>query len=380
MPAKPATYQLAIIGGGLAGLSLSILAARAGCSVVLFEKEQYPLHRVCGEYISMESWPFLLQLGVPLNNWPLPRINQLAISSPGGRLYTFKLDMGGFGISRYCLDAYLYQLAKQAGVQVHTRTRVTQVEQGPNGLSIHAAGGQSWQALLCAGSYGKRSNLDVQWRRPFTQQKPGPRQQYIGVKYHIQLAHPPEQIVLHNFKHGYCGMSAVEDGTSCLCYLTTAQNLQQQGSIAAMEQAILWQNPHLKQIFTQAHFLYAQPLTIGQVSFAPKSLFENEVWMLGDAAGLIAPLCGNGMSMALHSASLAFKAMMPYLQGSMPLAAAKQTYTRAWQSQFARRLWVGRTLQGFFGHTALTAAFLRSMAGLPPLAKALIQSTHGRVY
>ena len=53
------TYDLAIVGGGLAGLALSIQIAREGYRVILFEKEQYPLHRVCGEYISLESWDFL---------------------------------------------------------------------------------------------------------------------------------------------------------------------------------------------------------------------------------------------------------------------------------------------------------------------------------
>jgi len=44
------TYDLAIVGGGLAGLSFSIQMAKIGYSVILFEKEKYPFHRVCGEY------------------------------------------------------------------------------------------------------------------------------------------------------------------------------------------------------------------------------------------------------------------------------------------------------------------------------------------
>ncbi|HZG25248.1 MAG TPA: FAD-dependent oxidoreductase, partial [Chitinophagaceae bacterium] len=47
------SYDVAIVGGGLAGLSLSIQMAKQGYSTILFEKEQYPFHRVCGEYISL---------------------------------------------------------------------------------------------------------------------------------------------------------------------------------------------------------------------------------------------------------------------------------------------------------------------------------------
>jgi len=55
-------YDIAIIGGGLAGLSLAILAADASYKVALVEKENYPFHKVCGEYISLESYNFLMRL------------------------------------------------------------------------------------------------------------------------------------------------------------------------------------------------------------------------------------------------------------------------------------------------------------------------------
>ena len=60
-------YDVAIVGGGLAGLTLSIQCADAGYKTILFEKEQYPFHKVCGEYISYESWDFLQDLGVDLD-------------------------------------------------------------------------------------------------------------------------------------------------------------------------------------------------------------------------------------------------------------------------------------------------------------------------
>jgi flavin-dependent dehydrogenase len=52
-------FDIGVIGGGLAGLSFAILCADAGYSVALFEKEEYPFHKVCGEYISLESYDFL---------------------------------------------------------------------------------------------------------------------------------------------------------------------------------------------------------------------------------------------------------------------------------------------------------------------------------
>jgi len=75
-------YDACIIGGGLAGLALSIQLAKLGYAVALFEKEKYPFHKVCGEYISMESWNFLEELGLPLSDLKLPIINKLLVTAP----------------------------------------------------------------------------------------------------------------------------------------------------------------------------------------------------------------------------------------------------------------------------------------------------------
>src|ERR1700676_1471055 len=91
-------YDIGIIGGGLAGLSLSILLVRKGYRVCVFEKEIYPFHKVCGEYISMESWDSLLGLGLPLEDWQLPKIHQLYITTPNGQSIRANLPLGGFGI------------------------------------------------------------------------------------------------------------------------------------------------------------------------------------------------------------------------------------------------------------------------------------------
>ncbi len=342
-------YDIAIVGGGLAGLSLAIQAADSGRKVILFEKEEYPFHKVCGEYISRESWGFLERLGVDLTAMNLPLIDTLQLSDAKGRAYTFDLPLGGFGISRYCLDEALYKQAVTKGVQVATATKVDAVEFANDTFSI-SANHVRYRARIVAGSFGKRSNLDVKWHRSFVEQKPSALNNYIGVKYHIRHAHAAGQIALHNFYNGYCGMSKIEDDKSCLCYLTTAANLKNCGnSIGEMEKKVLWKNKQLRDIFTQAEFLYEKPLTISQVSFAPKSLVEDHVLLAGDAAGMISPLCGNGMSMALHASKLLFESMEDYLAAKIDREKMERTYIHKWKEQFSRRLFTGRMVQRFFG-------------------------------
>jgi menaquinone-9 beta-reductase len=373
-------FDIAIIGGGLAGLAASILSAKAGYRTVLFEKEKYPYHKVCGEYISLESWDFIESLGLPLSNMKLPIIQQLNISSPNGKIFATRLPLGGFGISRYLLDYELSNIAKQVGVTVYEETKVTDIVFKDEGFTVQSSlHNTTAKFVLC--SFGKRSNLDVKWNRQFVQQKPNKLNNYIGVKYHIQTNHPANLISLHNFEDGYCGISQIEDEQYCLCYLTTAANLKKSGnSVQQMEQQILFQNPHLKKIFTEARFLYAAPVTISQISFEQKQQVENHMLMVGDTAGLITPLCGNGMSMALHAGKISFECANLFLQGKLSRQQMEEEYCAAWKQQFAARLRTGRLIQGFFGKSWVTNLFIGSFKTLPFLATPLIKQTHGKPF
>ena len=79
----------------MAGLSAAILLGRQGHRVVLFEKERYPFHKVCGEYISLESLEFLISLGIPVEEWNLPFITRLSVTSPDGTELNQQLPLGG---------------------------------------------------------------------------------------------------------------------------------------------------------------------------------------------------------------------------------------------------------------------------------------------
>ena len=379
MPNRP-EYDIAIAGGGLAGLCFSIQAAKKGYRVALLEKEQYPLHRVCGEYISNESKPFLERLGVPLAEWQLPQINTLHTSDVQGNVFAFQLPLGGFGVSRFKLDNFLYTLALQAGVDVHTGWKVNDIQHS-NACCTMVGMDNSITARVGVGCFGKRSNIDVKWDRAFVHKKGRGLNNYIGIKYHIKYPHQPDSIALHNFKNGYCGISKIEDDMYCLCYLTTAANLQAHGnSIKQMEEELLCKNPFLRAIFTSATFLFNKPVAISQVSFSRKQQVENHLVMVGDAAGMITPLCGNGMSMAMHGSKVAFDAVDAFLSGTINRSAMENSYSAEWRKLFSTRLWIGRTVQQLFGGNQTTSVFLKAMATFPGFARHLIKATHGSTF
>jgi flavin-dependent dehydrogenase len=373
-------YDIAIVGGGLAGLSLAIQSAKAGYRTVLLEKESYPYHKVCGEYISLESWNFLELLGVPLASMQLPIIKELQVTSPDGKQFSQTLPLGGFGISRYTLDQQLANMAIAAGVQLLEQTKVTQVQFEKDVFTIES-NRQTITARVVASSFGKRSNLDIKWNRPFITQKADKLNNYIGVKYHIQIDYPDDVIALHNFENGYCGISRIEEGKTCLCYLTTAQNLRENNNnIRQMEEAVLFKNPYLKKIFESATFLYNAPVTISQISFHKKSQVHDHQLLIGDAAGMITPLCGNGMSMALHGSKLAFEQVHLFLQEKISRHQMEEQYRDQWQQHFSKRLATGRLIQRFFGKSRVTNWFVAAFNRFPLLATPLIRQTHGQPF
>jgi len=373
-------YDVIIAGGGLAGLGLSIQLVRAGYRVALFEKERYPYHKVCGEYISLESWNFLEELGLPLSDWNLPIIRTLLMSAPNGRSIRQELPLGGFGISRYRLDAALADIARSEGVELFEATRVTDIVFQRNSFTVHTSAG-AFSARVACGTYGKRSNLDLRWHRAFIRQRSTRLNNYVAVKYHVTANLPADEIALHHFPQGYCGVSKIEDDRYCLCYMTKAANLQASGnSIPELEKRILRQNPYLEKLFATTVSLYPQPVTIAQISFEKKTQVENHVLLIGDAAGMAPPLSGNGMSMALHGSKIAFTCIDSFLKGEVARYELEQEWIDQWNRQFGKRLWMGRILQGWFGTTARTNLLVSSLRSFPKIVSYLIRQTHGQPF
>jgi flavin-dependent dehydrogenase len=361
-------YDCAVIGGGLAGLCLSIQLSRLGRSVIVFEKNKYPFHKVCGEYVSNEIAGFLLRLGLRLDEWDLPQISHLGISSEEGFMLNSTLDLGGFGISRYKLDAELQKLALESGVKILEGTKVTDVSAG----NVFTNKGR-FQCRVAVGAFGKSNPL-------FAGNAPGTNadDNYVGVKYHVLTDFPSGRIELHNFRRGYCGISRIEDNRYCLCYISHASNLaRSNNSIEEMEQKVLSRNPHLKKILSGAQVLFEKPLTISNIRFSAKKTSDDNLIYLGDAAGCISPLTGNGMSMSGYASVLLAGLLERHFTGDLSRQEATEAYRSSWESTFSSRIRRGRQLQTLFGKPYLSDIALRMLNPLGKIKNRIIASTHG---
>jgi menaquinone-9 beta-reductase len=367
-------YSVIIIGGGLAGLTSSIELARQGIDVLLIERKSYPHHKVCGEYISNEVRPYLESLGLNVDALQPSSLTTFQFTSPRGSLLSTPLDLGGFGVSRYTLDEALYQLALSLGVTFSLNTTVREVRWLDGTFELDTSEGTTHQAEIVIGAYGKRTRLDKQMNRAFMNGE----SPYVGVKYHIRTDFPKDVIALHNFKNGYCGLSAIEDDKYCLCYLTERSNIREAGNIPDMEKMYMHQNPHLRETFLNSDFLYDKPEVINEVSFAPKKNIENHILMAGDSAGLITPLCGNGMAMAIRAGHMVAREVGHYFKKHHSRQQLEAAYQSAWQQEFAIRLRVGRSVQQLFGREILSELALAFFRLSPPLLRQVIRRTHGK--
>jgi len=371
----PRNRGVIIIGGGLAGLVSATLLARKDIPVTLIEKKSYPFHRVCGEYISNETRPFLIREGLyPAELSPIA-ITELELTSVNGKSAVIPLDMGGFGISRFSFDHFLHRKAVDAGVTFLLNCEAQAIRNTNDHFEIQV-GDKVLTGDVVLGSFGKRSRMDHVMRRSFIDK----RSPYAGIKYHIMTDHPAARIALHNSKNGYCGISRVEDGKVNLCYLTHRDNLRAHKSVRAMEEAVLFENPFIRNIFDNARFVSTKPEVINEISFVTKTPVHEHVLMIGDAAGMITPLCGNGMAMAIHSAKVASECVALFMKDEVDRAAMEIRYADAWNKLFSRRLWIGRQVQRLFGSKGASNFAVGLARRSPGITRRIVEATHGEEF
>jgi len=364
-----------ILGGGLAGLTAAIHLSKIGHAVTVVEKNSYPKHKVCGEYISNEVVDYFNWLGLEHILAQSQPIHQFRLELGRSTFSEVKLPLGGFGISRYLLDDLLFQKAKQQNCRfIHDS--VSDVKFKNDIFHVVLSSGTMIETPIAIGSFGKRSSIDVTLQRNFIQKK----SHWLAVKSHYKGTFSNDLVGLYPFDGGYCGVSKVENNLINICYIVQTKMFKKYKNIPDFTKNILFMNEGLKEILESSTQVFETPLTISQISFDAKKAVENHVLMIGDAAGLIHPLCGNGMAMAIHSAKIVSELIHTSLKkNTFSREKLEKEYQKQWNETFKKRLKMGRNLSSLLLNPFMTKVSMKTVARFPVLFRFIIKKTHGNL-
>jgi flavin-dependent dehydrogenase len=387
------TVEIAIAGGGPAGATLAAMLARRGRRVLLIEKDDFPRDKLCGEFLSGESMRELDMLDVrgEIEREEPARIERARFSAESKRCLELELPEAGFGLSRRRLDLILLRAAERSGAQTLLETEVVGVQHEGDGYIVEterrlADGSRerstiSAELVICA--HGRRQRLDRTLSRPFMARK----SPYVGLKRH----HRPRErgllrdlegmVEVHAFDGGYCGVSFIERGEVNVCLLAEERFVSGldgagfEGAVAAIAKRNSVFAERMRALEPSEEGVHA----VAQVSFELKERSKDGVLFVGDAAGMIAPLAGDGQAMALSGARL-LADLIVESPGPLSRAARARLEARwdlSWRLHFEPRMRIGRVLQNLLFSPRSADLAIRTVRSVPYLAPVLARVTRG---
>jgi flavin-dependent dehydrogenase len=116
------------------------------------------------------------------------------------------------------------------------------------------------------------------------------------------------------------------------------------------------------------------------VHFGIQASEKQHVLLLGDAAGCIAPITGNGMSNALRSAWFVNRLIFQFFEGKISRNELEKEYARFWTGQFSTRIKLSRSLQRLAEKPLLSGATIHLFNLVPGLGRAVVKLTHGQPF
>lgn len=320
-------YDLIVIGGGPAGTSTAISAARSGASVLLLERGRFPRHKVCGEFVSAESLALLINLldrhDTTLLQDSVP-ISQARVFLDGRVLRT-AVDPPAASIARLDLDAVLWHSAEVAGVHARQQVTVQSIEHSVIGSRLFrvATKNEEFQSRALVNASGRWSNLNLA-------PTDSTREKWLGIKAHFAEPFSEHSVDLYFFEGGYCGVQPVHvSGDSTITGRVNASAMVR-ADVASTLAEVFAQNPALNERSEQWTPL-SDPVSTSPLLFREPQPEENGILLVGDAAGFVDPFVGDGISLALRSGELAALSLAPFFTGACSLADATTQYREGYR-------------------------------------------------
>lgn len=301
-----------ILGGGPAGASTAIVLARAGAPHLLVERTRATGDAICGGFLSWRTLESLARLGIAPEALGSARITTVRVIA-GTRAVETRLPRPAHGVSRRLLDGVLLTQALAAGAAVERGVTVRRLDRLTATLDDGAA-------LAGAALFLATGKQDVRGAaRPAAARGDDP---VLGLRVRLAAAPALERLIgdaieLHLFDGGYVGIVRQEDGSANLCMAVHRSALLGAGDPAALLDALARDHPRLGERL--AHRTGAEAIhAIANVPYGWRATRSDPGrFRLGDQAGVIPSLAGEGMGIAIASG---LRAGQAYLRGGPPAA------------------------------------------------------------
>jgi menaquinone-9 beta-reductase len=360
--------DVAIVGGGPAGLAVSLHAARRGLSTLVFERQAFPVDKACGEGLLPGGLRELEALGALAHLTAedcAPIVGIRYLQEDGTRVEARLRAPGGLGIRRLALARALARMAREAGVELRERCGVAHVLRTAEHVRLTTATGEEVEAGLLVAADGLHSPL----RRSQGLERPAatstPRR--YGLRQHFRLRPWTDFVEVH-FSPG------VE------AYVTPTGRER-------VGVAFLWEDGLLEGRVSFEHLLRRFPVLEERLAHAPRDSSPRgagplrqsvrgrvltRLVLVGDAAGYVDALTGEGLSLAFRSAA-ALGRILPQALARGATREALAPYERALLPLYRRYAFSTRLLLTLVRRPGARAHLLRALSRVTSAVEALVE-------
>lgn len=356
--------ETAIIGGGPAGAAAACALAASGRETVLFERSAGPHHKVCGEFLSIETQALLREIGIDPPALGAVGIDYVAIYA-AGRSIDAALPFRALSLSRHRLDDALLHAAAASGAEVRRNTPVREVSRDGAGWTLRCEADDRIRCRHLVLATGKRGLRGISESRDAS---------LVGLKMHLRLAAGQRRaltsrVELAFLAGGYAGLEPVENDIANLCFvLPRALVARLAPGWPALQTYLTGAAAHLAERLEGAEPLWEKPLAVVCPSGGHlHRTHEIGAYRVGDRLAHIPPFTGDGLAIALGSAALAAR----HIAGGKSPAA----YQAAARRLTASPIRVASTVSGLAGYGIGRAVLMRVGACAPGLIGSIVRRT-----
>jgi len=374
-------FDIAIIGGGPAGSSAGILLSKRGYSVSIIEKKSFPREVLCGEFISKEVVEFLKEnfLYEEFLSLSPNLITSFRFSGEKGKELCSLLEFPAYGIKRSKLDNLFLSKARENGAEIFQPGEVKEIQKQTEGYLVKIKSGSGEEFTLYSkiiiAAYGRQNILDKYSGRNFY----GKKSKLNGIKFHIEKTHfnsfNSEEIKIFTGRGIYCGLNAVDDNTITLCFLEKWNKFQYSPKDLLLQ--LSRENKKFSALLKQNFFDSIDKLTVygtGNIYFGTRDIVNEGIFYIGDAAGVIAPLVGDGIGMAVQSAGLVSNIL---IRNQLVQRKSGDEYKIEWRNMFLRRISLARIIQKSVLNNSFRIPGINLVSLFPSALSTIIKYTRG---